>query len=300
MKKTLYYGILFTMMFFIGITNVKAETLNCNYTLRKGSKGENVRLLQKVLNEKTNCNLDVDGSFGNLTKACVKAYQTENNLQVDGIVGPKTCASLNGIIEEAIVTTYQTDGKIRGIIVSNVNFREGPATTYPKITTLNQGEIVEVVGEINSWYEVILEDGREGYISGDYLTLNTILVDISDQVLYFYQDGTLSWSTKVVTGNQGNHDTPKGRYTLKKTNFEPNKTLRGRNDDGSRYASFVNYWMPFYGSYGFHDASWRGSWEYTPTRYQGHGSHGCVNMQWEAAKKLYNETFQKIDVIIRS
>ena len=299
MKKTLYYIIFMTSLFFLGINSANAETLNCNYTLRKGSTGSRVKSLQTVLNQKMNCDLKVDGSYGKLTKACVEDYQTANNLQVDGVVGPKTCASLNGVVEEAVITTYVEDNKDYGIVLNDVNFREGPDVTYPKITTLNQGEKVEILEKVEDWDYVALEDGRRGYVNNSYLTENTILVDISDQVFYFYKDGKLTWSTRVVTGNEGNHNTPKGRYLLKKTNFEPNRTLRGRNDDGSRYASFVNYWMPFYGGYGFHDATWRGSWEYTPTRFQGHGSHGCVNMQLEAAKKLYNETFENIDVIIR-
>lgn len=54
-------------------------------TLRKGDKGQQVRALQKLLG-----NLTVDGIFGVDTQNSVKAYQRKNNLEADGIVGPKT------------------------------------------------------------------------------------------------------------------------------------------------------------------------------------------------------------------
>lgn len=60
-------------------------------TLRKGSTGANVRLVQNILNTVGN-NLKVDGIFGKDTETAVKAFQTENHLTADGIVGPKTWA----------------------------------------------------------------------------------------------------------------------------------------------------------------------------------------------------------------
>ena len=61
--------------------------------LRKGNKGEEVKTLQRLLNA-FGSNLDVDGSFGSLTQAALKSYQTKNSLQVDGICGEKSWTSL--------------------------------------------------------------------------------------------------------------------------------------------------------------------------------------------------------------
>ena len=55
-----------------------------NVILRKGSKGELVKQLQRALN------LVADGVFGTLTEERVKAFQTAHNLKADGIVGPAT------------------------------------------------------------------------------------------------------------------------------------------------------------------------------------------------------------------
>ena len=61
--------------------------------LRKGSKGEEVKTLQRLLNA-FGSNLSVDGSFGSLTQSALKSYQNKNSLQVDGICGEKSWTSL--------------------------------------------------------------------------------------------------------------------------------------------------------------------------------------------------------------
>ncbi len=63
-------------------------------TIRKGSKGDEVRLLQTMLNQIMGAGLDVDGGFGAKTLAAVKSYQSSRGLDVDGVVGPKTWAAL--------------------------------------------------------------------------------------------------------------------------------------------------------------------------------------------------------------
>ncbi len=62
--------------------------------IKFGSKGDDVKELQTVLNSK-GYNLDVDGVFGSKTQAAVRDYQSKNKLQVDGIVGTNTWASLS-------------------------------------------------------------------------------------------------------------------------------------------------------------------------------------------------------------
>lgn len=57
-------------------------------TIKKGSKGEDVKVLQ------TKLGLTVDGTFGPLTEEAVKNFQKKSGLTVDGIVGPKTWAAL--------------------------------------------------------------------------------------------------------------------------------------------------------------------------------------------------------------
>lgn len=58
-------------------------------TLRKGDKGQQVMVLQKLLG-----GLDVDGVFGAKTADAVCAYQVDHTLEVDGIVGLMTWGKL--------------------------------------------------------------------------------------------------------------------------------------------------------------------------------------------------------------
>ena len=59
-------------------------------TLRKGSKGDEVKKLQ------TKLGLTADGDFGPGTEAALKKWQAENGLTADGVAGPKTLAKLLG------------------------------------------------------------------------------------------------------------------------------------------------------------------------------------------------------------
>lgn len=62
-------------------------------TLSQGSRGEDVKGLQRELNDE-GYRLTVDGVFGTGTKNAVIAYQTRVGLAQDGVVGPMTWGSL--------------------------------------------------------------------------------------------------------------------------------------------------------------------------------------------------------------
>ena len=63
-------------------------------TISCGSSGDDVRKLQKRLNEE-GYTLAVDGQFGSKTQAAVRDYQKKKGLSVDGIVGKNTWGALN-------------------------------------------------------------------------------------------------------------------------------------------------------------------------------------------------------------
>ena len=60
--------------------------------LKHGSRGADVKRLQKLLNARGLCPkpIVIDGVFGPTTLAAVRKYQRQFNLPVDGIVGGKT------------------------------------------------------------------------------------------------------------------------------------------------------------------------------------------------------------------
>ena len=65
-------------------------------TLEKGSKGDQVKTLQKRLKELGYYSGSADGSYGESTMAAVMAFQLRNNLTVDGKAGPATQRVLYG------------------------------------------------------------------------------------------------------------------------------------------------------------------------------------------------------------
>lgn len=66
-------------------------------TLRRGSRGEQVKLLQEALNETpagAGMDLKADGIFGAETEKAVRQFQADHGLTVDGVVGKKTWKAL--------------------------------------------------------------------------------------------------------------------------------------------------------------------------------------------------------------
>lgn len=62
-------------------------------TLRKGSKGEDVKWVQFELTEAgydLTGHGGIDGDFGSFTESCTKAFQKNHHLEIDGIVGKYT------------------------------------------------------------------------------------------------------------------------------------------------------------------------------------------------------------------
>ncbi|MEE3344198.1 MAG: L,D-transpeptidase family protein [Bacilli bacterium] len=293
---------LFILLIIIfSIQNVNAESLSCQSTLRRGNTGSNVKALQRKLNEKMDCSLEVDGVFGKKTYACVVRYQNKNKLTVDGIVGKQTCNSLNNnkSSNQKDEGENLTDGKYL-IVIKNTNIYASQSTSSNTIKQASFGQIYSYVSNTSNWYKVKTNNGY-GYIKTENIRTTFIMVDISEQRLKYMKHNQIVVDTNIVTGMLGKHDTPVGYYVIKKANRERGRTLRGYNDDGTKYAAYVNYWMPFITSrsIGFHDASWRSSSEFNNSTYTYDGSHGCVNMPSSAAKKLYYAITYDEDVIVR-
>ena len=130
-----------------------------------------------------------------------------------------------------------------------------------------------------------------------YGSQTCVEVVISEQRVYVYQGPTLVLSSPCVTGSvYGGHATPSGNYSI--YSKERNRTLRGTNNNGTKYASFVNFWMPFNRGIGLHDANWRGS--FGGEIYVSGGSHGCVNMPYDKAAKLYSIAYVGMPVHVHN
>jgi peptidoglycan hydrolase-like protein with peptidoglycan-binding domain len=66
-------------------------------TVKKGTKGDNARLLQHNLNQ-CGATLEEDGIFGKLSTAALIRWQYANGLTADGIYGKKSEAKMKELI----------------------------------------------------------------------------------------------------------------------------------------------------------------------------------------------------------
>lgn len=134
-------------------------------TLKKGSKGAEVKTLQQRLN------LMADGIFGPLTEEAVKEFQKNNGLTADGIVGQKTWDKLG--------VSYNPRN-IKEIIVHCSATPEGKDFTTAQI---KQWHLARGFSDIGYHYVIYrdgsIHTGRAESVSGAHCTgHNTISIGV--------------------------------------------------------------------------------------------------------------------------
>ena len=105
-------------------------------TVKKGSKGADVKAVQKFLNWCIKAGLAVDGSCGKKTVAAIKKYQKQYGLKVDGIFGSQSKKKA-----EAIIKKY----------------------AKPKDSTPAKSNLPEWVRKANAWAIMIANDNDFHY-----------------------------------------------------------------------------------------------------------------------------------------
>ncbi|HCT90227.1 MAG TPA: hypothetical protein DF613_02410 [Lachnospiraceae bacterium] len=175
-------------------------------------------------------------------------------------------------------------------------------TSYGEEIELREGDYgwwMDSARETEELYQMICQ-GRSGmrtpayfqtaamYGSRDYGD-SYVEINLTAQHLFVYKNGKRVMESDFVSGNVASGDaTPEGIYGL--TYKERDATLNG--DD---YESMVSYWMPFNRNVGLHDAVWRE--RFGGDIYRAGGSHGCINLPYAAAAKLYGHVEKGMAVI---
>lgn len=118
-----------------------------------------------------------------------------------------------------------------------------------------------------------------------------IEINLENQYLWFYRRGDLVLSTPIVSGSVANGtETPKGAYSV--SYKQKNAKLAGPG-----YSYTVDYWIPFYGNIGIHDAKWQDS--YGGDIYLTEdGSHGCVEVPEDIIEAIYENASTYIPVFV--
>lgn len=197
--------------------------------------------------------------------------------------------------------TVPTGNKVNGktITVKNESYGWGiyvkKAVAAVENAFINGQDVVDgskyIYGEGYSTY-------AHGYGKSNHgIGKNYVVVSIKNQELWVVRKGKVAVHlTDVVTGTENKSNaTPKGVWYIMYK--ESPSVLRGYNDDGSKYASKVPYWMPFtLSGCGLHDASWRSDW--SKSAYLTGGSHGCVNIRPAEIRSVWNNVLTNDAVIV--
>ena len=195
---------------------------------------------------------------------------------------------------------YVDDSKVSSYIVKLADKTDTVGRKRTFHTSL--GTTVELEGGDYGWtldadstaqeLEEALKEKNKGTLEPVYFTTglcrdkndigNTYVeIDLTNQHMWFYKNGSLIVDTPVVTGNpQKNNETPSGGVWSLKGKYR-NATLKGEG-----YATPVDYWLPFNGGVGIHDLQKR--YYFGGSVYNGAGSHGCINTPLAAVKLIYN------------
>ena len=162
------------------------------------------------------------------------------------------------------------------------------------------GQYVLVTAETNNLLELIANQETTqrtpslfgyGYQGNSGIGDTYVEINLSAQKLYMIQNGKVVFQTdQIVSGLASDPDrkTPSGCYYVYYKQLD--RVLRGtQNPDGTwPYEVPVRYWMAFNGGIGMHDATYRSS--FGGNIYTYNGSHGCVNMRYSEAAKMYEYT----------
>lgn len=126
---------------------------------------------------------------------------------------------------------------------------------------------------------------------------NYIEIDLKKQKVYVIKNGKLHYSCKAITGRPvPERETRTGVYFIKE--HRTNYTLRGTTP-GDTYETFVKYWVRItWTGTGFHPATWQPWSKWKKDLYKTKGSHGCINLEPKAAKKIYNLAKYRMAVFI--
>lgn len=194
-----------------------------------------------------------------------------------------------------------------------LNVRSGPGTDFPAVAQLRNDIVLKVGGQVERedgvWYKIVFDEWlrypervkNDWYVSSQYVeilldegektasehgmstTSKKIVVDRSEQKLYAYDGDELFMDTLISTG-LALTPTPRGTFTVfKKT---PSRYMQGPLPGlpSDQYYDLPGVpWNLYFTSGGavIHGAYWHDSFG---RQY----SHGCVNLEPEAARKLYN------------
>lgn len=187
---------------------------------------------------------------------------------------------------------YNTSGKAKSLKTSYGATVTVPAGNYGwKIDV--SGEVAQLISDLTGAkdvnrdfvYAVKANSRGENDYGDSYVEIN-----LTAQHMFLYKNGQKILESDFVSGDlsEGN-GTHTGAYKV--TYKERDAVLKGRD-----YRTPVDYWMPFNGGEGMHDANWRRT--FGGQIYKTDGSHGCINLPPSVAAKVYENISAGYPVLV--
>lgn len=183
-------------------------------TYKQGSRGEGVRLLQRLLRER-GYEVTADGDFGPRTSAALVAWQKAEGLTADGIAGAKTLARITGVsITAQPITKHVTRSSRRQVryialhYTAGGNSRRGAAMANRNVFLTRQASadfvvddetIVQVSPNIETHYCWAVGDAKNKWtggarLNGQATNTNTVSIEMCSTL------------RKGTTAQQPNHE----------------------------------------------------------------------------------------------
>ena len=193
--------------------------------------------------------------------------------------------------------TYGKDRKFKSTSRGNITVKAGKGcygwwidqqkTCDQLVEIIEEGSSAEVepiyYKNPDSAYEYV---GNPEWRTADSDIGNTYIeIDLAKQHFWYYEKGKLKYECDIVSGMPTEErNTPEGVYKL--WIKEKDKVLKGSLSTGETWNTPVTFWnnISTFGV-GLHDATWHPY--FGGDRYKNYGSHGCINMPYDAAKYVY-------------
>ena len=201
-------------------------TLKLIKNLRKGMSGEDVKLLQEVLATDPEIYPEglVTGYFGKLTEKAVKKFQKIAGIEQVGLVGPKTLAKINELLQEGAGKS----GKVPpGLLIApgirkKLGFQPQPLPDQAPIisdilatVSSSSAEITWLTDEeadSRVWYDIlspIVAGGSTSTVSSSDLVLNhrIALFELVPVTTYYYVVSSTDSLSNTTTSSQATFTT---------------------------------------------------------------------------------------------
>jgi len=174
--------------------------------LKKGSRGLDVHKLQSALTDLGYDLKGIDGIFGPITDTVVRSFQKNNNLVVDGLVGPNTIRAINanligsGLANPDVPSIYRKEVHFSSdvhILDFDKNYhidldlgKRGVLETVSSVVKKKYSLNSNIVAGINAGFFVFNSDREHlGLLIDDGLYYNPPSADFMDMI--YYKDGTV-------------------------------------------------------------------------------------------------------------